>query len=114
MALARAPARSASFEGLDGQWTSHWVPKPEARPVDFYRTDFDDASWGTIPVPGNWELNGHGVAIYVNSTYPFKRDPPHIPHDYNPVGSYRTHFTVPAGFRDREIIRPFGSVRADM
>jgi beta-galactosidase len=114
LALARAPSRSVYFLDLEGRWKFHWVRKPADRPVDFYRTDFDDSSWGDIPVPGNWELNGHGVAIYVNSTYPFKRDPPHIPHDYNPVGSYRTHFSVPADWRDREVILHFGSIRSAM
>jgi beta-galactosidase len=90
------------------------VRKPADRPVDFYRTDFDDSAWGDIPVPGNWELNGHGVPIYVNITYPFPKDPPHIPHDDNPVGSYRTHFTVPAGWGRREIFLHFGSIRSAM
>jgi beta-galactosidase len=114
LALARDPARSTYFADLDGQWKFHWVRKPADRPVDFYRTDYDDASWGTIPVPGNWELNGHGVPIYVNITYPFKKDPPRIPHDDNPVGSYRTHFTVPAAWENREIILHFGSIRSAM
>ncbi|MEJ2215154.1 MAG: glycoside hydrolase family 2 TIM barrel-domain containing protein [Gemmatimonadota bacterium] len=114
LALGRDPSRSAYFLDLDGQWKFNWVRKPADRPMDFYRTDYDDSAWGTIPVPGNWELNGHGVAIYVNSTYPFKKDPPHIPHDYNPVGSYRTHFTVPAGWKGREIVLHFGSIRSAM
>ncbi|HKI93981.1 MAG TPA: glycoside hydrolase family 2 TIM barrel-domain containing protein [Gemmatimonadales bacterium] len=114
LALQRDPSRSRYFLDLDGQWKFHWVRKPADRPVDFYRTDFDDSSWGTIPVPGNWELNGHGVPIYVNDVYPFKKDPPHIPHDYNPVGSYRMHFTVPADWGNREIILHFGSIRSAM
>jgi beta-galactosidase len=114
LALARDPGRSAYFLDLDGRWKFHWVRKPADRPIDFYRTDFDDSAWGTIPVPGNWELNGHGVPIYVNITYPFPKDSPHIPHDYNPVGSYRTHFTVPAGWSRREIFLHFGSIRSAM
>ncbi len=114
LALARDLSRSSYFLDLDGRWKFHWVRKPADRPMDFYRTDFDDSSWGDIPVPGNWELNGYGVAIYVNIQYPFRKDPPHIQHDYNPVGSYRTHFTVPAGWSDREIILHFGSVVSAM
>jgi beta-galactosidase len=114
LALGREPSRSTYFLDLDGRWKFHWVRKPADRPVDFYRTDFDDSAWGEIPVPGNWELNGHGIPIYVNITYPFTKDPPHIPHDYNPVGSYRTRFTVPAGWGRRQIFLHFGSIRSAM
>jgi beta-galactosidase len=114
LALAGDPSRSEYFVDLDGRWKFHWVRKPADRPLDFYRPDFDDSAWGDIPVPGNWELNGHGVPIYVNYTYPFPKDPPHIPHDYNPVGSYRTHFTVPAGWSQREVFLHFGSIRSAM
>ena len=24
-------------------------------PLDFYRADFNDAAWGTIPVPSSWQ-----------------------------------------------------------
>lgn len=34
------------------------VKTPAERPIDFYRTDLDDNTWGTIPVPSNWELQG--------------------------------------------------------
>ena len=38
----------------------------------------------------------------MNITYPWgKPDPPHIPADNNPVGSYRTRFTVPAAWAGR-------------
>jgi beta-galactosidase len=114
LALGRDPGRSTYFVDLDGRWKFNWVRKPADRPVDFYRTDFDDHGWGEIPVPGNWELNGHGVPIYVNYTYPFPKNPPHIPHDDNPVGSYRTHFTVPATWDGREIFLHFGSIRSAM
>ncbi len=110
LALARDRAGSAYFELLNGRWRFHWAPKPDDRPVDFYRASFDDSAWGDIPVPSNWELEGHGVAIYVNSDYPFKRDPPRIAHDDNPVGSYRTRFTVPAAWTGRRIVLQFGAV----
>ena len=31
-----------------------------------------------MPVPGNWELNGHGFPIYTNVDYIFHSDPPNI------------------------------------
>ena len=30
---------------LDGQWLFHWSPKPEDRPVDFYKEDYDVSGW---------------------------------------------------------------------
>ena len=65
--------------------------------MNFFRTDFDDAAWKTIRVPSNWQFEGYDVPIYVNIKYPWgKADPPNIPADNNPVGSYRHRFTVPA------------------
>jgi len=96
LALARTPARSARYQLLDGVWKFACVEKPADRPVGFEAPAFDDRRWGTIPVPSNMELHGCGWPIYFNITYPFPKNPPHPPRDYNPVGSYRTRFDVPA------------------
>jgi beta-galactosidase len=114
LALAGDPARSAYFRSLNGRWKFHWVRAPGDRPRDFFRVDFDDGEWDEIPVPGNWELNGFGVPIYLNIPYPFARNPPFIHHDYNPVGSYRTRFVVPSHWADRRVILHFGAVRSAM
>ena len=44
---------------------------------------FDDANWETIPVPANVEKFGHGIPIYVNITYPWRKpwNPPLVPED---------------------------------
>ena len=39
---------------------------------DFYRVDYDDSAFCDIPVPSNWEVEGHGEPIYTNVVYPFK------------------------------------------
>jgi beta-galactosidase len=114
LALARDPARSAYFRSLNGNWKFHWVRKPADRPQEFFREDFDDGDWGEIPVPGNWEVNGFGIPIYLNIPYPFERNPPFIHHEYNPVGSYRTRFTVPSHWADRRILLHFGAVKSAM
>jgi Beta-galactosidase/beta-glucuronidase len=75
---------------LDGQWSFLYVPNADERPTDFFRTDYDDSGWGTIPVPGNWELNGYGVPVYVNTTNDFDNSQlPKVPVKGNAVGSYR-------------------------
>lgn len=114
LALTRNPSASRYFESLNGRWKFHWVERPADRPTAFYRTDFDDSAWDEIPVPANWELHGYGHPIYINAGYPFPRDPPHAPRQYNPVGSYRTPFTVPADWAGRRIVLHFGAVSSAM
>jgi len=111
------PDRAASpwSQSLDGDWKFHWVPKPADRPIEFFKTDFDDAAWDRIPVPSNWQMHGYGIPIYVNIRYPFSpTDPPHIPHDANPVGSYRRTFTLPESWQPRHTFLHFDGVESAM
>ncbi len=112
---ARAGLRSASpsYQSLNGEWKFHWVPKPSDRPVNFYRPSFDDGAWKTIRVPSNWQLEGYDVPIYVNIQYPWgKPDPPNIPADNNPVGSYRRRFAVPPAWAGRDVFITFDGVES--
>jgi len=103
---------SAFYKNLNGNYKFHWAEKPADRPVDFYKTDFNDKTWKTIPVPSNWQLQGYGRPIYVNVQYPFAPDPPKIPHEYNPVGSYRREFTVPEDWKGRQVFIHFDGVKS--
>jgi beta-galactosidase len=107
-----ALARSPWFESLNGTWKIKPSPRPDARPADFYRSDFDDSAWGGIAVPGSVETQGYGMPIYVNIGYAFQYDPrnPHPPHDNNPVASYRRMFTVPEGWNGRRVLLHFDGV----
>jgi beta-galactosidase/beta-glucuronidase len=108
-ALAGDRSRSPYFKLLNGDWEFHWSPNPASAPEDFYREDL--GTWDTITVPGNWELQGYGVAIYTNVQYPFPVDDlPRVPHDDNPVGSYRTRFTVPESWDGRQVFLVFEGV----
>ncbi|MCX8159688.1 MAG: DUF4981 domain-containing protein [Candidatus Saccharicenans sp.] len=114
-ALSTEPKNSPWYKSLNGHWKFNWVPKPADRPLDFWRLDFDDSHWAEIEVPANWELNGYGIPIYVNSDYEFAPEnpqPPHIPHDNNPVGSYRLKFSVPDNWQDKEVFIHFGAVKS--
>ena len=103
---------------LNGRWQFNWVPKPEDRPIDFYKPSFDASSWKTIPVPSCMEMQGYGTPIYTNVTYPFRNQPPFIKgqegytvvNEPNAVGSYRRTITVPASWKDREIYLHFNGI----
>ena len=119
-ALKARRADSSFARSLNGVWKFNWVKRPELRPVDFYKTDFDDSQWKTIPVPSNWQMHGYGKPIYTNITYPFKNDWPRVmsepSRDYtayderNPVGSYRRNFDVPANWNGRRVFLNFDGV----
>ncbi len=97
---------STYFMSLNGIWKFNWVRKPADRPLDFFAEDFDVRLWQNIQVPGNWELQDFGVPIYTDVDYPFPANPPYIPHEYNPVGSYRRDFFVPKNWEGRQHCGP--------
>lgn len=103
---------SPYYYSLNGVWKFHWVRKPKDRPINFFEPNFDDSNWGNIPVPANWELEGHGIPIYVNEQYPFPRNPPNISHDYNPVGSYRTTFIIPKSWDKQAVFLVFEAIKS--
>ena len=114
-ALAGTRESSPFHLSLNGGWRFSHVEKPSDRPRDFFRTDFDDSRWKTIPVPSNWQVHGYDKPIYLNIPYPWaptNPQPPVIPPSYNPVGSYRTTFDVPAGWRGRRVILHFDGVNS--
>ena len=109
--INRRPARSwfmpyvsqpgDSHLSLNGTWSFRWAPRPEA---------ISSASWTTINVPANWEVNGFGTPIYSSAGYTFKVCPPYVMGEpkegyttvveRNPMGEYRRTFTIPDSWRD--------------
>ena len=86
--------QSPNYFSLNGEW-------------DFAYTDNDrqEPAWTKIRVPGNWEVQGFGTAIYVNIPYEFAPkdpQPPTLPEDI-PVGRYRRTFRIPEGWAGREV-----------
>ncbi|XLS29651.1 glycoside hydrolase family 2 TIM barrel-domain containing protein [Flavobacteriaceae bacterium M23B6Z8] len=103
--------KSTRYQSLNGDWKFSWAPIPEKAPKSFFTTDYNDADWKTIPVPANWELEGYGTAIYTNVQYPFLPvNPPFVPEDDNPTGSYRTTFDIPEAWKDMQLTLRFGGV----
>jgi len=103
---------SPNYVTLNGVWKFNWVKKPADRPVKFYSPDYDVSEWDETNVPSNWQMEGFGYPIYTISIYPFPIDPPKIPHDYNPVGSYRRSFTVPTSWSGRQTYISFEGVES--
>lgn len=101
--------RSPFYQSLNGNWKFNYTAKVADRIKDFYKPELNTSQWKEIPVPSNWELQGYGVPIYTNITYPFPKNPPFVGDD-NPVGTYRREFTIPASWKGKEIILHFGSI----
>ncbi len=102
--------KTTSYQSLNGQWKFKWSENPDVCPKDFYKEKFNDKEWDLISVPSNWEMNGYGDPVFRNIAQPFHANPPYIPHDYNPVGSYRKTFTLPANWKDKEVFVRFEAV----
>jgi beta-galactosidase len=100
---------------LNGYWQFNWVKEPSQRPLDFYKAEFDVSAWDRIKVPSNWELEGYGIPIYVNQSYPFAMknpQPPQIPEGWNPVGSYRRNFTLDESWNGKRVFIHLGAVKS--
>ncbi len=114
LVITSDPSERAGIVSLHGNWKFSWVENADQRPTDFYRTDLDDSSWGTMPVPGMWELNGYGDPVYLNVGFAwrghFKNNPPEAPVKDNHVGSYRREIEVPESWQGKQVIAHFGSV----
>ncbi len=113
---------------LNGEWQFHWAPSPDQRPLDFADPDKDfsqDAAWGRIDVPCNWQMRGYGTPIYSNQAYTFVRDWPRVmtpprneneelyttpKTEPNAVGSYRRDIELPADWDGREVFIQFDGV----
>lgn len=113
---------SNSIFSLNGKWKFHWVKNSADRPTAFYKPEFDVSEWNDINVPGNFEIQGHGVPIYVNTEYEFadtravitemeSPTPPQVPHDYNPVGSCRRTFTLPLDWANKQVYLRFSALK---
>ena len=117
-AAAAQPEKSSNYLSLNGLWKFNWVRDADARPMDFYGTEFNDKGWDDIPVPGLWELFGYGDPIYVNIGYAwrsqYKNNPPYVPAEENHVGSYRREIEIPADWKGKDVFAHFGSVTSNI
>ncbi len=98
---------SPYYQSLNGKWKFHWVPRVSEVPAGFYEENYDISGWGEMPVPGNWEFNGYGIPMYVNTGFGFRAKPPHIDREDSPTGAYRHEFSIPDSWDGRRIFIHF-------
>lgn len=92
---------------LNGTWAFRYYDNPA-------QTSLAPDYWDSIRVPGNIELQGYGVPVYVNMKNEFPSNPPYAPTDFNPTGVYACDFAVPASWQGRRTIVKFGAVKSAM
>jgi len=121
---------SKNYLSLDGTWKFKWVKKPTDRPQNFIDPTTSVDNWANIKVPANWEIEGFGTPIYVNHQYEFAdykapiskeitfidgvypANPGKVPHDYNPVGSYRREFVIDQNWSNKEVFLHIGAMKS--
>lgn len=119
-ALARAGRKdmSSRYLSMEGLWRFRFVRNHQDRPAGFFKADYDDSSWTDFPVPGLFELNGYGDAIYRNVGYAwnntFPNNPPYIGETENYTGSYRRTFDLPADWKGQEVFFHVGSATSNL
>ena len=103
---------------LSGMWKFCWYETIPSRSMDFYRTDFSDAEWDTMPVPGMWELNGYGDPVYKNVGYAwcghYDTMPPVPADEHNYAGQYRRTFVLDEDWLGEDIFLHIGSATSNV
>lgn len=115
-ALTSRFEKSPYYSLLNGTWKFFFVDSYKDLPQNITDPSVNTSSWDDITVPGNWEVQGHGVAIYTNHGYEFKPrnpQPPLLP-EANPVGVYRRDIEIPASWDNRDIYLHVGGAKSGL
>ena len=94
------------YRSLNGIWKFRYAEADSELPDDAEAATPDLSGWSDIRVPGNWECQGFGTALYTNHPYEFQTyrpTPPALP-ERTPVGVYHRDFEVPASWEGRNVI----------
>ena len=85
--LSERREASDRMQFLNGNWRFRYWPSVEDLKERFFEPDNPLEGFGTIPVPGCWQMYGYDRHQYANIRYPFPADPPRVPRE-NPCGAY--------------------------
>ena len=113
-ALVENPAQAAEADAAG--WLDEVLPEGEA---ENFNREFVPSTWQTYRNEDG-TFRYFDEAIYTNSVYPWGSvpgnyidyDDPQAPTYYNPVGYYRTTFTLPENWDGREIFLSFQGVKS--
>jgi beta-galactosidase len=103
-------AASPCVMDLGGTWRFKLGQNPSEAPEGFWEDGFDTSGWDDIHVPGNWQLQGHDVPIYVNVRNLCGGPPPKVREDFNPTGCYLREFELPEDWDGKEVFIHFAGV----
>ncbi|MGV8962100.1 MAG: glycoside hydrolase family 2 TIM barrel-domain containing protein [Candidatus Saccharimonadaceae bacterium] len=117
---SKTEAKSKKFEdskyyhSLNGTWKFYFVNGYKQLPENITDPSVSTKDWKDIKVPGNWEVQGFGTAIYTNHGYEFQPrnpQPPTLP-ELNPVGVYRREMNVTADMLKRDVFLNIGGAKS--
>ena len=96
-ALSKGFRDSENYRSLNGTWDFKYF--------EDHREMAIPQTWDKIQVPGNWEVQGWGTAIYTNIAYDFCPQNPvaGVLPEAVPAALYHRSFTVPKSWKDREV-----------
>lgn len=104
-ALSKKFEESRFYQSLKGKWKFYFVEGYKQLPENITNPSVSTKDWADIQVPGNWEVQGFGTAIYTNHGYEFQPKnplPPTLP-EMNPVGVYRREMNVSTDMLKRDL-----------
>ena len=118
LAAAGNKQTSARYLSLEGEWKFKFAKNHNDAPAKFYEKNFDDSTWEDFPVPGLFELNGHGDPTYKNVGYAwatqFEPNPPYVEEKNNYTGSYRKEIVIPENWKNEKIYLHVGSATSNL
>lgn len=110
-ALTALKSESPNIINLNGFWKFKWASNKNKLPKNYHNKTFDYQDWPLIPVPGNWQLNGYGIPIYVNDRYEFDKNPPHVP-THNETGVYKKKIIIPHNWTNKYIFLRIDAIKS--
>ena len=107
-ALAKGFRESENYLDLNGVWDFKYFD-------DYHEMQrYAGTDWDKIQVPGNWEVQGYGVPIYVNIPYDFAPkdpQPPTLP-DIFPAAIYHRTISVPEKWVGRAVYLNLAGIKS--
>ena len=99
-ALTKGFRESENYKSLNGTWDFKYFEDHRQMPQMAA-----GIQWDKIQVPGNWEVQGWGTAIYTNIAFDFcpENPVPGVLPEAVPAAFYHRTFTVPESWKGREV-----------